>query len=106
MCYDEFGVYHVQQTETRFDGPNEWYNQKVDSYLDIDIYQIDDEWVCYVSKPNGNVDYVLIRRETNEFWDFDRFLKLCIANTQQSFDYIKKNLDMLEAIYETIKEEL
>lgn len=106
MFYDEYGVYNVQQVEMIFDGPNEYHMQKVDRYIDIDIYQRDDEWLCYVSLTDGNVDYVLMRKDINEFWDFDRFLEACVSNVQINFDHIHKNLEMLEKIYETVKEEI
>lgn len=85
---------------------------KMNRYLDIDIYQANNKWSVYVSLKRE-----ILKREINDYWNFDEFLEACKFHVgpyfesrkfheESYFKKIDKNMDLLKTIYETIKEDL
>ena len=86
MFYDEFGVYEIN---------------KNDKVLHVDIYQEEDDWVLYASKPYGKIEIALLRKDMEEF-DFDEFFDYSYKYVYNNFDVIIENINTLEQVYECL----
>ena len=86
MFYDEFGVYEIN---------------KNDKVLHVDIYQEEEDWVLYVSKPRGLVEIALLRNDMGEF-DFDEFFDYSYKYVYNNFDVIVDNINTLEQVYKCL----
>ena len=86
MFYDEFGVYEIN---------------KNDKVLHVDIYQEDEDWVLYVSKPRGLVEIALLKNDMEDF-DFDGFFDYSYKYVYNNFDVIIDNINTLEQVYKCL----
>ena len=86
MFYDEFGVYEIN---------------KNDKVLHVDIYQEDEDWVLYVSKPSGLVEIALLRKDMEDL-GFDVFFDYSYKYVYNNFDSIIDNINTLEEVYKCL----